>query len=219
MSTPKGYELLLALHDRPGCFAAEDPRLVAGDHVKVGFKTDPPPKGKRGGWPEGEWMWLEVTAAVGAWPGVVYRGELRNRPLYIGGLAVGCPVEFRPGEIYDVVHDSPDRPEGERESPPGRGRPHQGDQLWVICTHVRDGTAAEVWCRPDRIAVCEECATRGPEKVPGDGGVTPGELFPTCPACLADILRKHPALALGREYLERDGVLGHVGHNQEGGRD
>ena len=48
MSTPKGYELL------PVRFPAEDLRLVAGDHVKVGFKTGPPPKGGRRGWPEGE---------------------------------------------------------------------------------------------------------------------------------------------------------------------
>jgi hypothetical protein len=98
MSTPKGHELLPALVDGPGRFAAEDPRLVAGDHVKVGFKTSPPPRGERRGLPEGEWMWLEVTAAV------------------------GCPVEFRPGEIYAVVRNSPDRPEGERETRPGRGR-------------------------------------------------------------------------------------------------
>jgi hypothetical protein len=89
----------------------------------------------------------------------------------------------------------------------------EGDVLWVVCTHVRDGTAAEVWCRPDRIAVCKECATRGPSKAPGDGGVTLDEVLCACPACLSDMLRGRGVLILGRDYLERDGVLGHVGHN------
>jgi hypothetical protein len=174
MSTPKGYELLPALIGGPGRFAAEDPRLVAGDHVKVGFKTDPPPKGERRGWPEREWMWLEVTAAVGAWPGVAYRGELRNRPFFIDGLAVGHPVEFRPGEIYDVVRDSPDRPESEQEkmavdrtdldAMAARGCQAPG------CDHK--GHSAEVWLHP-------RCHVRARIGVRYESG----KLFLSCEAC------------------------------------
>jgi hypothetical protein len=94
---------------------------------------------------------------------------------------------------------------------PTRGK--HNSELWLVCVHVRDGSAAEVACRPDRIAVCKECATRGPSKAPGDGGVTLEEVITSCPACLADLLRKRPVPVYGREYLERDGVLGHVGHN------
>jgi hypothetical protein len=111
----RAYELLLALHSRPGRYAAEDPRLIPGDHVKVGFRVGP------GSPVEGEWMFLEVTAVEGEWPDAVYRGELCNTPFLIdpATLRVGQPVEFRAGHIYQVVRDSSDRPEGERETPPG----------------------------------------------------------------------------------------------------
>jgi hypothetical protein len=61
--------------------------------------------------------WFEVTSVSGSWPQAVYRSELRNRPCCVG-MSVGAPVEFGPGHIYQVVRDSPARPESERESPP-----------------------------------------------------------------------------------------------------
>jgi hypothetical protein len=104
----KGYVLLPALIDRPGRYAAEeDPRLIVGDHVKLGFKAQK-------GWPRAEWMFCQVTAVIGTWPEVSYRGELRNMPFYVRGLAPGAPVEFEPGHVYQVIHDSPGRPEEER---------------------------------------------------------------------------------------------------------
>jgi hypothetical protein len=109
----KSYELVLALIDEPGRYATEDPKLVPGDHVKLGFRCD------RGCPYQNEWMFLEVTAVDGAWPDAVYRGELCNRPVFIDPdrLRVGQPVEFRNEHIYQVIHDSPSRPEGEREHP------------------------------------------------------------------------------------------------------
>jgi hypothetical protein len=108
------YELL----DPPtGFYAVEDPRLIPGDHVKVGFRVDASFRPKF----QGEWMFLEVTAIEGDWPNAVYRGELCNTPFYIdpATLRVGQSVEFSARHIYEVVRDSPDRPEGERETPPG----------------------------------------------------------------------------------------------------
>jgi len=111
----KTYELLLPLSDRPGRYASEDPRLIPGDHVKVGFRVDPMPDA-----PRGEWMWLAVTAVEGDWPHATYRGELCNRPFLIepAKLRLGQPVEFGAGHIYSVVRDSPDRPQDKRETPP-----------------------------------------------------------------------------------------------------
>jgi hypothetical protein len=112
----KPGELLLALIDRPGNYATlVDPKLIVGDHVKVGFKTNT-------GTPyEGEWMWLEVTEVTGDWSKgeASYKGELCNRPRFIDPavLRAGSPVVFGPGHIYAVIHDSPQRPEGEREQP------------------------------------------------------------------------------------------------------
>jgi hypothetical protein len=110
----KSYQLALALIDKPGRYVVEDPKFVPGDHVKLGFGCDP---GQRC---NSEWMYLEVTAVEGSWPDAVYRGELVNRPAFINParLRVGQPVEFRAEHIYEVIHDSPDRPEGEREQPP-----------------------------------------------------------------------------------------------------
>jgi hypothetical protein len=81
------------------------------------------------------------------------------------------------------------------------------DRLWVACIHVIDGTAAEVWCRPDRLALCPPCVDKGPD------GVAMDDLKTVCPACLAAIVRKTAAPIEGREYLERDGIAGHIGHN------
>jgi hypothetical protein len=103
----KAGELLLALHDRPGRYAAEvNPKLAPGDHVKLGFRADPALPF------ESEWMWVEVTATEGVWPATaVYRGELDNTPCCIDPvvLRLGQPVEFRGEHIYEVVHDSPER--------------------------------------------------------------------------------------------------------------
>ena len=112
----RGYELLLALDPDPGRYVSEDPHLLPGDHVKVGFRVDQSSRRD----PRGEWMFLEVTAVDGIWPGTVYRGELCNTPFYIdpATLCLGHPVTFRPEHIYQVIHDSPDRPEWGRETPP-----------------------------------------------------------------------------------------------------
>jgi hypothetical protein len=101
------YELALALIDKPGKYATQDPALLPGDHVKLGFcvSAAAPPN------IDNEWMWVEVTAVEGDWPDAIYRGELRNKPAYIEPtiLQFGSPVEFRAGHIYQVVHDSPHR--------------------------------------------------------------------------------------------------------------
>jgi hypothetical protein len=113
-TTMKVYELLPALIDRPGVYATSDPGLVPGDHVKVGFRVDPPIDRC-----EGEWVFLEVTAVEGVWPSVVYRGELCNRPLLIepAVLRAGQPIEFIPGHIQSVVRDSADRPRRKQGRP------------------------------------------------------------------------------------------------------
>jgi hypothetical protein len=110
------YELLRALDPAPGRFEAEDPSLVPGDHVKIGFRVDPAFRPRY----MGEWMFVEVTKVKGRWPDAVYRGELCNRPAFINPavLRLGQPVEFRAEHIYAVVHDSPARPQGESEAPP-----------------------------------------------------------------------------------------------------
>jgi hypothetical protein len=106
MRKPKGKagELLLALHDTPGRYAAVvDPKLLPGDHVKLGFRADPMAPC------ESEWMWVEVTAVEGVWPATaVYRGELANVPYSIdpGTLRLGQPVEFGGEHIHTVVHNN-----------------------------------------------------------------------------------------------------------------
>src|SRR5262245_5420481 len=35
------------------------------------------------------------------------------------------------------------------------------DEQWIVCVHVAQRRASEVWCRPDRIAVCPDCAIVG----------------------------------------------------------
>jgi hypothetical protein len=148
---------------------------------------------------------------------------------------------------------------------PTRGK-HKG-KLWLVCSHVRGGYAGEVWCRPDRVAVCPACAKRGvladiiksgpdalamltggdhagllsewaksapvlvegfernpelltelAELVKDDPAFADMEQFSRdpslmCAACLSAKLRGSAALIHGREHLERDGVLGHAGHN------
>jgi hypothetical protein len=113
---PTTYKLLKALDPKPGRYARENPDLVVGDHVKLGFRTDPRHRGS----PHGEWMWLQVTAVTGTWPDVVYRGELCNTPCFISPAVLhpGQPVEFRGEHIHSVVRDAPTRPENERETPP-----------------------------------------------------------------------------------------------------
>src|SRR5262245_16130310 len=110
------YELLLALDPDPGRFVSVDPGLLPGDHVKIGFRVARSSRQQ----PRGEWMFLVVTAIDGVWPNAVYRGELCNQPYYFDPavLRLSQPVEFRPGHIYQVIRDSPDRPEEECESPP-----------------------------------------------------------------------------------------------------
>jgi hypothetical protein len=110
------YELVQALDPRPGRYAAADPGLLAGDHVKLGFRVGVRWRDTFGA----EWMWALVTAVDGTWPAATYRGELCNRPVYSDPavLRLGQPVEFRAGHIYAVVGDSPQRPEAERETPP-----------------------------------------------------------------------------------------------------
>ena len=107
-------QLLLALIDKPGIYAEIDPQILPGDHVELGFRVDrklAPPNRRS------EWMWFEVTGVEGRWPNAVYRAELCNRPLLLHpkDLRPGSPIEFRGGHIYDVVHDSLQRPAEERE--------------------------------------------------------------------------------------------------------
>jgi hypothetical protein len=105
----KTYELLDPPFDR---YAHEDPRLLPGDHVKLGFRVDSRFRLRY----HGEWMFLEITAVEGNWPDAVYRGELCNTPFYIdpARLRLGQPVEFRAGHIYQVIPDSPSRPAARR---------------------------------------------------------------------------------------------------------
>lgn len=58
------------------------------------------------------------------------------------------------------------------------------NRLWVACEHVREGMAPEVWCRPERIAVCPECLAQ----------------------CIGNVAT---AIVRGREHLERDLSGGH----------
>jgi hypothetical protein len=108
------YELVPANNPEPGRYAGEDPCLQPGDHVKLGFRADV------SSGVSSEWMFVEVTAVAGNWPSATYRGELCNRPVFINParLRIGQRVEFRAEHIYQTIHDSPDRPESEREPPP-----------------------------------------------------------------------------------------------------
>jgi hypothetical protein len=81
------------------------------------------------------------------------------------------------------------------------------ERLWVACVHVIDGTASEVLCGDDRIALCRSCFDEGAY------GLMMGDMETTCPACLSAIVLKTAAPITGREYLERDGITGHIGHN------
>jgi hypothetical protein len=113
-----------------GFYTTSSPDLVPGDHAKVGFCVmDSRPWRLRRQWglrllvwllsfyigkPESvnvgnEWMWLEITSMKGAWPDIVYRGQLRNDPIFIPPevLKFGQVIEFRPVHIYAVNHDSP----------------------------------------------------------------------------------------------------------------
>jgi hypothetical protein len=78
------------------------------------------------------------------------------------------------------------------------------DLLWMACVHILDGTAREITCRPERIAVCTACVLRGPEAAPTE------DFRMTCPACLGEWLECRPVLVRGRKHLEQDRVLGHV---------
>jgi hypothetical protein len=118
-------ELLVRANDWPmgdGVQVDEDPELVPGDHVSLGFRGDaglPEMAGAR----MAAWMFVEVTAVEGAWPDAVYRGKLCSLPM-VGlirpRVRFGQLVEFRVEHIEQtcVVHDSPARPEGEREQQP-----------------------------------------------------------------------------------------------------
>jgi hypothetical protein len=73
--------------------------------------------------------------------------------------------------------------------------------------HIIDGTASEVLCDDDRIALCRSCFDKMAY------ALLMGDVRTTCPACLWAIVLKTAATIEGREYLERDGIAGHVGHN------
>jgi hypothetical protein len=81
------------------------------------------------------------------------------------------------------------------------------ERLWVACKHAVDGTAAEVWCRPDRLAICVGCAEKGPDAVPES------DLLCVCPVCLNEALATVPLVRL-RELLEQDVIAGHC-HGRE----
>jgi hypothetical protein len=87
-------------------------------------------------------------------------------------------------------------------------------RLWTTCVHVQNGTAAEIWCRPDRIGVCQECAIKGSRKLgEKEEAELVAKLLPVCPACLGKVLEGKSILVRGRTFLERDRVLGHVHNN------
>jgi hypothetical protein len=69
-------------------------------------------------------MWCRVSAVVGTWPDVTYRSELAfllRGPV----LMQESPMDVLPREIYAIVRNSPDRPEGEREGLP------RDDDIWA----------------------------------------------------------------------------------------
>ncbi len=76
------------------------------------------------------------------------------------------------------------------------------DKWWLTCKHVVQGTATEVWCRPDGIALCAECAKKGPD----DFDLADGTVL--CPACMETALKSVPVVD-GREFVERAAMSGH----------
>lgn len=71
-----------------------------------------------------------------------------------------------------------------------------GDQTpWAVCRHVDRGFSPTIWLRPDRVAVCEDCAGKTPS-----GGDNEGQIF-LCEECL----RTRVALVQQRSH---DGVVG-----------
>jgi hypothetical protein len=60
---------------------------------------------------------------------------------------------------------------------------HGKDNLWLTCIHVKNGTANEVWLRPDSIGVCPICAIRDPRLIPDE------ELSSVCGHCFKEIVR------------------------------
>ncbi len=76
------------------------------------------------------------------------------------------------------------------------------DKCWLTCKHVVQGTATEVWCRPDGIALCAECAKKGPDNFDLDDGTV------LCPACMETALKSVPVVD-GREFVERAAMSGH----------
>lgn len=76
------------------------------------------------------------------------------------------------------------------------------DQTWLTCKHVMQGTAREVWCRPDGIALCTVCIEKG------DFSIDNGDVTVLCPICMESALKSVPIVD-GREFVERAAMSSH----------
>jgi hypothetical protein len=85
----------------------------------------------------------------------------------------------------------------------GKAESSNWDRMWIACTHVFNGTAKEVWCHPQQVACCPECAERGPH------GLSDSELHAICPVCLLDTMKSMSPVYM-RELVEEDAIKGHA---------
>ena len=77
---------------------------------------------------------------------------------------------------------------------------------WIVCDHVYDRTATEVWCRSDRFAVCRECEIVSPKQA----DLAPAQtLAAVCPACLYEQL-KAVRVVHNLAALASDAAAGHI---------
>jgi hypothetical protein len=101
-------EPVLALIDKPGRYAKEDPLLMVGDHVKLGLPVEGHPQFGA------EWCWFEVRSVAGG----LYSAALAHETVYATAARPGDLAVFEGKHIYSVVRDSELRPAGEREEVP-----------------------------------------------------------------------------------------------------
>ena len=81
-----------------------------------------------------------------------------------------------------------------------RKKVDQKDQPWMTCKHVMQGTAREVWCRPDGIALCTDCID-----CIDNLGIDNGDVMVLCPICMESRLKSVPIVE-GREFVERAAI-------------
>jgi hypothetical protein len=82
-------------------------------------------------------------------------------------------------------------------------------RLWLVCRHLLEGTADEAGLRPDRIAMCKECAIAGSASRKACRYIM-DDAEPMCAVCLYDKLTTDKVEMWGREYLVRDVAYGHT---------